>query len=74
MNIPARSIPVELQDLVDGLPAEPFKKVFDQDGNFKLGPIPKGFPINLAANYQPRGRCQRRPMGTHEANFAAARG
>ena len=36
------------------LPAQPFRKVFDKDGNFSLGPIPKGFPINLAANFQSR--------------------
>ena len=51
---PKRSVPVELQNLIGSLPANPFRKAFDQDGNFKLGPIPKGFPINLAANYQPR--------------------
>jgi hypothetical protein len=71
VNIPARSIPVELQRLVDGLPAEPYKKVFDQDGNFKLGPIPKGFPINLAANYQPAADVSADQWATHEANFAA---
>jgi hypothetical protein len=52
--IPKRSIPVELNNLVDSLPASPFRRVFDTNGDFKLGPIPKGFPINLAANYQPR--------------------
>jgi hypothetical protein len=54
VNIPKRSIPVELKNLVGSLPAEPFRKVFDRNGDFKLGPIPKGFPINLAANYRPR--------------------
>ncbi len=53
INVPKRSIPVELKSLVDSLPAEPFGRLFDHDGAFKLGPIPKGFPINLAANYQP---------------------
>ncbi len=53
VNIPKRSIPVELKSLVDGLPREPFARLFDRDGAFKLGPIPKGFPVNLAANYQP---------------------
>ena len=53
VNIPKRSIPVELQNLVGKLPANPFRKVFDKNGDFRLGPIPKGFPINLAANYQP---------------------
>ena len=54
VNIPKRSIPVELQNLIGSLPANPFRKAFDQDGNFKIGPVPKGFPINLAANFQPR--------------------
>jgi hypothetical protein len=53
LNIPERSVPVELKNLVHSLPAQPFGKVFDRDGSFKLGPIPKGFPINLAASYQP---------------------
>ena len=53
VEIPKRSIPVELQKLMAPLPAQPFRKVLDRDGNFKLGPIPKGFPINLAASYQP---------------------
>ena len=54
VNIPARSVPVELRNLVRSLPTQPFGEVFDRNGDFKLGPIPKGFPINLAANYQPR--------------------
>jgi len=52
--IPKRSVPVELASLIGSLPAQPFRKLFDRDGNFSLGPIPKGFPINLASNYQPR--------------------
>jgi hypothetical protein len=51
--IPKRSIPVELRNLIGSLPVQPFRKVFDKDGNFSLGPIPKGFPINLAASYRP---------------------
>jgi hypothetical protein len=54
VEIPKRSIPVELRNLIGSLPAQPFRKVFDKDGNFQLGPIPKGFPINLAASFQPR--------------------
>jgi hypothetical protein len=54
VEIPKRSIPAELRNLVGALPSRPFTKVFDRDGSFKLGPIPKGFPINLAASYQPR--------------------
>ncbi len=53
VNIPRRSIPVELKNLINFLPDEPFRRVFDKNGDFKLGPIPKGFPIGLAANYQP---------------------
>jgi hypothetical protein len=54
VEIPKRSVPVELQNLVGWLPANPFRKVFDKDGNFSLGPIPKGFPVNIAANFQSR--------------------
>jgi hypothetical protein len=53
LYIPRRSIPVELKNLFDSLPDEPFKRVFDRNGSIKLGPIPKGFPIGLAASYQP---------------------
>jgi hypothetical protein len=54
VEIPKRSIPAELRNLVGALPSRPFAKAFDRDGSFKLGPIPKGFPISLAASYQPR--------------------
>ena len=54
VQIPKRSVPVELQNLVGSLPAKPFGQLFDKDGNFNLGPIPKGFPINIAANFQSR--------------------
>jgi hypothetical protein len=53
IEIPKRSLPVELKSLIDFLPQEPFARVFDRDGTFKLGPIPKGFPINIAASFQP---------------------
>ncbi len=69
VNIPARSIPVQLQNLVGALPAEPFRKLFDQDGNFVLGPIPKGLPVNLAANYQPLADVSFDKWVTHEVNF-----
>jgi hypothetical protein len=70
VNIPKRSIPVELKSLVDFLPADPFKRLFDKDGDFKLGPIPKGFPIGLAANYQPlTDRATLEERFTHAANF-----
>ncbi len=73
VNIPKRSIPPELQNLIDGLPADPFKKLFDQNGDFKLGPIPKGLPINLAASYQPSAdldRASAEEKLAHDANFA----
>ena len=60
VKIPKRDIPVELSNLFSSLPdpfsgmlKEPISRLFDKDGNFNLGPIPKGFPINLAANYRP---------------------
>jgi hypothetical protein len=53
VNIPRRSVPVELKNLVEKLPPDPFGRLFDRNGDFNLGPIPKGFPINLAASYQP---------------------
>ena len=73
VNIPRRSIPVELKNLIESLPAKPFERLFDWNGDFKLGPIPKGFPINLAASYQPladldRATAEERAM--HGVNFA----
>jgi hypothetical protein len=59
VNIPKRQIPLELSSLFSSLPKsfasslnEPISWLFDKDGNFVLGPIPKGFPIYLV-NYQP---------------------
>jgi hypothetical protein len=52
LKIPKRSIPVALTSLIDTPGADPLKRLLDKDGDFKLGPIPKGFPINLA-NHQP---------------------
>jgi len=52
IEIPKRSVPVQLKSLIGDL-SGPFAKLFDNDGTFKLGPIPKGFPINIAASYQP---------------------
>ena len=82
VEIPKRDIPEELSSLFSSLPdpfadelKEPVSWLFDEDGNFKLGPIPKGFPINLAANYQPlvdiqglAGRAE------HDKNFLALLG
>jgi hypothetical protein len=87
VSIPKRDIPVELENIfgspqepLPGLLPEPFRgllknqitNLFDKDGNFVLGPIPKGFPINLAANYQPQADIQG-PAGTleHAKNFTA---
>jgi hypothetical protein len=72
VHIPKRSIPVELKSLIDALPAEPFKKLFDEDGDITLGPIPKGFPINLAANYRPLVDLRDASVeekAAHETNF-----
>jgi hypothetical protein len=76
VNIPKRSVPVELKSLVDMLPEKPFARLFDLDGAFKLGPIPKGFPIAIAANYQPLTDLSRSSEkfthGVNLAKFAAA--
>jgi hypothetical protein len=59
VTIPKRQIPLELLSVFSDLPEpfsgllkEPISHLFDKDDNFKLGPIPKGFPIYLI-NYQP---------------------
>jgi hypothetical protein len=72
VNIPRRSVPVQLKSLVDALPQKPFGRLFDKDGSFKLGPIPKGFPIGLAASYQPIADLYRAPItekAAHVFNF-----
>jgi len=60
IKIPKRDIPEQLASIFSSLPEpflgrlkEPISSLFDEDGNFTLGPIPKGFPVNLAANYRP---------------------
>lgn len=60
VKIPKRDIPVELsstfgslQEPFSGLLKDSISRLFDKDGNFVLGPIPKGLPINLLANYRP---------------------
>ena len=59
LKIPKRQIPPELSNVFGSLPdpfsgllKAPIDHLFDKDGNFELGPIPKGFPINFV-NYQP---------------------
>ncbi len=70
LNVPRRSIPGELKNLFDNLPDRPFKRLFDRDGSFKLGPIPKGFPIGLAASYQPSAdRASFKDKAAYAGNF-----
>jgi hypothetical protein len=70
IEIPKRSVPVQLKNLVGDLP-EPFARLFDRNGTFKLGPIPKGFPINIAASYQPMVDVDARGIGAHVRNVAS---
>ena len=51
--VPYRNIPVELSSLIHGFHLPFLNKLFDKDGGLTIGPIPKGFPINLASNVQP---------------------
>ena len=51
--VPYRNIPVELSSLIHGFHLPFLNKLFDRDGGLTIGPIPKGFPINLASNVQP---------------------
>ncbi len=70
LNIPKRSIPGELKNLFDKLPDQPFQRLFDRDGSFKLGPIPKGFPIGLAASLQPSAdRANFKEKAAYARNF-----
>jgi hypothetical protein len=73
VSIPKRSVPEELRNLVGDplLRSDIFGRLFDKDGDFKLGPIPKGFPINLAASYQPLADLDRATLvgkAAHAAN------
>ena len=57
LRIPKRQIPGELSNIFGSLPfarllKDPISLLFDKDGVFEIGPIPKGFPVNLT-NYQP---------------------
>jgi hypothetical protein len=59
VKIPKRSIPIELSNIFTSLPESvssplkaPIARLFDENGNFEFGPLPKGFPLNLAANYR----------------------
>jgi len=83
VKIAKRDIPVELSNLFGSLPdsfsgllKEPISRLFDMDGNFTLGPIPKGFPVNLA-NYRPLvdlGTDDVAGKADHVKNFAALLG
>jgi hypothetical protein len=57
LKIPKRQVPGELSNILGSLPfarllKDPISLLFDKDGVFEIGPIPKGFPVNLT-NYQP---------------------
>ena len=69
VDIPKRSVPVQLKSLIDYLPSKPFAALFDKDGSFKLGPIPKGFPISVAASYQPMVDFDRTALITRAAHL-----
>ena len=76
VNIPKRSVPEELKSFVNDL-GVPFRRLFDQDGAFKLGPIPKGFPIGLAASFQflaDLDRATAKEKLTHAANVVELAG
>jgi hypothetical protein len=69
VDIPKRSVPIQLKSLIDYLPSKPFAALFDKDGSFKLGPIPKGFPISVAASYQPMVDLDRTALITRAAHL-----
>jgi hypothetical protein len=74
VSVPRRSIAPELMNIFNDLPAEPFQRLFDRDGALKIGPIPKGFPIGLAASHQPLPDLTRASAGeklAHAKNFLA---
>ena len=69
VNIPAAAIPPPFREFIHWHPARPFGKLINKDGNFSLGPIPKGLPINLAANFQPAVDLNLTQGITHAANL-----
>jgi hypothetical protein len=74
VSVPRRSISPELMNIFNDLPAEPFQRMFDRDGALQIGPIPKGFPIGLAASHQPLPdltRASAKEILAHKGNFAA---
>jgi hypothetical protein len=74
VSVPRRSISPELMNIFNDLPAEPFQRLFDRDGALQIGPIPKGFPIGLAASHQPLPdltRASAREKLAHGKNFLA---
>ena len=64
-RIPYRNIPPEMESLFRWLPSWPFSKLFDRDGGLNFGPIPKGFPINVAASFQPMSDVPPNPEWPH---------
>ncbi len=65
VRVPYRNIPPELSSLFNSLPSWPFDKLFDRDGALNIGPIPKGFPINIAAGFQPMMDVRPNPEWPH---------
>jgi hypothetical protein len=51
VRLSSRNIPIDLSRLVRN--SSDSGRLFDRDGALNIGPIPKGFPINLATNAQP---------------------
>jgi hypothetical protein len=74
IRIPFRNISVELAAMLRAQQVPGVDKLFDKDGGLDIGPIPKGFPINLLSNLQPRNDVPflRRPLHDAAAIEAAA--
>ncbi len=51
LKIPKQQVPEQLKNFIGEL-GSTFAPLLPRDGDFTLGPIPKGFPINFV-NYQP---------------------
>ena len=69
VKIPFRNIPAEMASLVRGFPSWPFNTLLDADGSIDI-PIPKGFPINIAASFQPLNDVPPDQQWTHLAAAA----
>jgi len=53
VEIPKVAIPAWVNSALKLAPDDLLKSVTSSDGEIRVGPIPQGFPINLAANFQP---------------------